>query len=103
MQIRKFYFLTLIFFLFPCIGFSSNTFLQNNNVRQFIQKMVQKHHFKKNYLLKIFKQVQMKPKVLQNIQAPAEQQPWYVYQQIFITPDRIAEGIKFWRQHAKLL
>lgn len=34
---------------------------------------------------------------------PAEAKPWHQYRPIFITEQRIAGGVKFWREHAALL
>lgn len=34
---------------------------------------------------------------------PAEARPWHQYRPIFITEQRIAGGVKFWREHAGLL
>lgn len=34
---------------------------------------------------------------------PAEAKPWHQYRPIFITPQRISGGVKFWREHAGLL
>jgi membrane-bound lytic murein transglycosylase B len=34
---------------------------------------------------------------------PAEAKPWHQYRPIFITPQRIENGVTFWRDHAELL
>jgi len=34
---------------------------------------------------------------------PAEGKPWHEYRPIFMTDQRIDEGLKFWREHAELL
>lgn len=48
-------------------------------------------------------QAQFRQSVLDAIQRPWEAKPWYQYRPLFITHDRIEQGVQFWRQHASLL
>ncbi|HEX5959863.1 MAG TPA: lytic murein transglycosylase B [Rhodanobacteraceae bacterium] len=41
--------------------------------------------------------------ILDTISRPAESKPWSQYRPIFLTPERIDEGIRFYRQHQALL
>lgn len=41
--------------------------------------------------------------IVDAISRPAEGKPWYQYRPIFITEQRIAEGVAFWEQNADLI
>ncbi len=69
----------------------------------FIDMMVEKHHFERAELETLFKQVEIKDKILQAISRPAEGMPWYKYRKIFLQPPRIAGGVEFWRTHKEVL
>jgi membrane-bound lytic murein transglycosylase B len=43
------------------------------------------------------------PRVTEALSKPAERLPWYRYRPIFVTPERAAQGIAFWRRHAATL
>ncbi len=45
----------------------------------------------------------VKQGILDAISRPAESKPWSAYRPIFVTPERIAEGISFYRRHHALL
>lgn len=67
--------------------------------RKFIQEMAKKHKFKEEELEKLFARVEHQPSIIEAISRPAESKPWYQYRPIFVTPDRIREGVKFWNSH----
>jgi len=76
---------------------------QRADVQEFIDQMVKEHQFDRDYLVKVFKKVKTNPKIIEAITRPAEAKPWYEYRPIFLTDDRIREGVKFWRRNAKHL
>jgi membrane-bound lytic murein transglycosylase B len=45
----------------------------------------------------------VQPSILAAISRPAEAKPWSQYRPIFMNPERIAEGVAFYRQHHALL
>ena len=45
----------------------------------------------------------VKQSILDAISRPAESKPWSAYRPIFMNPERIAEGVVFYRQHRALL
>lgn len=80
--------------------------------QDFIQKMVQKHHFNKDELISIFSTVQFKisnkskisnkfKKKKKYIKKP--KMTWDKYKNLFLTKYRIQNGVKFWKKHIKLL
>ena len=99
-----------IFILLICtIGFythsaiASNTFGDNPEVKAFINHMVKKYQFNQAELIDIFNSVKVRPKVIQSIRAPLEENPWYRYQSMFVTEWRIREGVQFWNKYQDAL
>lgn len=77
--------------------------LERPEVQQFIAEMVEQHQFDESYLKKIFAQIDFQPEIIAAMMKPAEGLPWYRYRTIFLKPERIAGGVKFWAQHEKTL
>lgn len=71
--------------------------------RDFIQEMSRKHGFDSAELETLFKQVEHQQSIIDAISRPAEGKPWYQYRPIFVTAERIREGVKFWDQNEALL
>ncbi len=97
-----------ILICFWIIGFTSTSvqatpLTQRNDVQQFIEQMVEQHHFEKQPLVELFDQVELQKRVEKAIASPAEAKPWYKYRSIFLTQSRINGGVKFWREHSEIL
>ncbi len=73
----------------------------NKAMEQFIVNMSEKNHFDPAYLKDLFSHVHIDPIVTQKMNKPYETQPWTVYKNFFITPDRVAGGVQYWQTHAK--
>lgn len=70
-------------------------------IPQFIEHMVEKHQFKREELVQVFKQAEHKPDIIAAISAPAVLKPWTEYRPNFINPKRINRGVEFWNQYEK--
>ncbi|MEJ2534036.1 MAG: lytic murein transglycosylase B [Gammaproteobacteria bacterium] len=46
---------------------------------------------------------EFKQSIADAIARPAEAKPWYEYRPIFLTEQRIEEGVEFWREHRDLI
>ena len=77
--------------------------LDQQSIKQFIQYMEEKHDYDVLKLQGIFKQARYSDRVLQAISRPAEALPWYKYRPIFLKPDRVTQGINFWKKHRETL
>ena len=66
----------------------------------FRHQMVEKHGFEGHDLDAAFRTIKPDQRVLDAITRPAEAKPWHQYRRIFVTPDRIALGVKFWDERA---
>lgn len=96
--------LLLIFWivtLFPQSVLAS--FANRPEVERFITEMVHKHHFARSNLIALFNQVKIKPIIIQSVKAPLEQKPWYTYQALFLTQERIQKGVLFWKKYEDVL
>jgi membrane-bound lytic murein transglycosylase B len=89
--------LCLVFLILPA---SYADVSKRKDVNEFIDRMVKEHNFNKDDLIKTFKKVKTNPKIIEAITRPAEAKPWYQYRPIFLTEDRIRQGVKFWRKNA---
>ena len=94
---------TALFFIFTFASASNADVSTRKDVNEFIDRMVKEHNFNRDDLVKTFKKVKTNPKIIEAITRPAEAKPWYQYRPIFLTSDRIRQGVKFWRKHAEHL
>lgn len=72
-------------------------------IPQFIDEMVARHHFKRADLEHLFRRAEQRPDVIEAIERPATLKPWVEYRANFVNPQRIKDGLKFWKQHASYL
>jgi membrane-bound lytic murein transglycosylase B len=70
----------------------------------FVETMVQQHGFERAEVEQLLTRAQRQQAILDAISRPAEKaKPWKEYRRIFITPDRIEQGVQFWRENAEVL
>ncbi len=100
---KHFYLLSLLL-LVACTAVQARDFLSRfPESHEFIREMSKKHQFKQKDLTKLFARIEHQPGIIEAISRPAESKPWYQYRPIFVTADRIREGVKFWERNEKLL
>lgn len=97
--IKPIFFLLLITALSAC----TTNYAARPDVQQFINQVSAKDQFSKMQLTQLFSQVKPNRTILHNITTPHEAMPWYAYRAIFLQPDRVQEGVNFWRAHAATL
>lgn len=99
----------IIFTLIFCFCFTSTIyaktkpFSERSDVKSFVDHMVKTHQFDKKQLNTWFNEVVIQKEVLAKIAKPAEALQWYQYEPIFLTPERVAAGTKFWQENAETL
>ncbi len=81
--------------------------IELKSVKQFIDQMVNKHHFNRSYLDTLFSQVRLYPpsprkKSVTKV-VPLEKLPWYRYRARYITPTRVTDGVEFWQENQQAL
>ena len=72
-------------------------------VKAFINEMSEKHGLNRDGLSDWFAQATRQTAVLQAIARPAETLPWHRYRRIFLTDERVRQGIAFHRRHRAAL
>jgi len=85
-------------------AFAAEQVVDIPDVQKFINEMVSEHGFKQDDLESLFKQVQIKQKIIDAMSRPAEKsKAWYEYRKIFLTDKRIKQGVKFWQENSNVL
>jgi membrane-bound lytic murein transglycosylase B len=73
---------------------------QRQDVKQFVSDLAARNEFDPDYVRGILERSQVQQSILDAISRPAEKvKPWYEYRAIFITPERIKAGVKFYGEH----
>lgn len=94
----------LLLFTFSATAATKNTQFQNRpDVQKFIKMMVKDYGFNQKYLNQLFSQVKEQPTIIVGMSTTKEQLPWYRYRDIFITQERVNQGVAFWKKHQKTL
>ncbi len=78
-------------------------FLEQDEVRTFIDEMVAEHGFERGELQRVLGAAEHQQKIIDAITRPAEAKPWRDYRPIFLTESRIRQGVAFWDENAELL
>jgi membrane-bound lytic murein transglycosylase B len=69
----------------------------------FAAEMERKHGFDPKEVTALLNQTQFRDDIIKAITRPAESKPWHQYRAIFLKPERIAAGVKFWQENEGLL
>ena len=72
-------------------------------IAAFIEEMVQKHQFDPQALRRLFGQVVPRPAILRAISTPGTARPWHEFRSRYMEPERVNNGVAFWREHAATL
>lgn len=67
----------------------------------FAAKAASKYQLDPEQVLAWVEQAEFKQSIVDAISRPAEAKPWYLYRPIFLTSERIDQGVEFWREHRK--
>lgn len=95
---RKILFFML--FTFPALADYSTHPL----AKDFVDEMVKQHGFKREEIVAMLARAERQQSILEAIARPAEKaKPWKDYRKLFVTSDRITQGVAFWRDHAAAL
>jgi len=87
------------------LSFWSNSLYSANlqGIPEFIDEMVEKHHFKRSELDSAFRHAKHLPSVIELISRPRKSKPWPEYRASFVNKERIRRGLKFWQKYHKAL
>ena len=73
------------------------------DVEEFIAEMQRKHGMGRGELRLILRQARVQPSILRAMSAQTTARPWHRYRPLYVNPERIAGGVRFWNAHAGLL
>jgi membrane-bound lytic murein transglycosylase B len=76
---------------------------QHPGAEEFANKVAAEHEMNAEEVKELLLDARYKQSIVDAMTRPAEGKPWYKYRPIFITDDRIEQGIDFWRKHADLV
>lgn len=96
-------FFSLCLLLNACFTYADQALVQRKDVQKFIDKMVRKDHFDKRQLVIIMRAARFQPQIIESMDKPYEKKTWDVYKAIFLTSQRVQEGIAFWRANQAAL
>lgn len=82
---------------------TASYFTDKPEVKLFIKQMVKKHHFNECELYSLFSAVKVRPKLIQISKTPLELKPWYTYRLLYVTNERIKQGVLFWNKYQDTL
>ncbi|MEN0045011.1 MAG: lytic murein transglycosylase, partial [Pseudomonadota bacterium] len=84
-----------------CAGTASAIDTDRDDVRAFIDEMVEQHGFERAELVVLLGEAEVQEGILEAMRRPAERtKPWHEYRDIFIQPKRVKAGVAFWAEHA---
>jgi membrane-bound lytic murein transglycosylase B len=72
-------------------------------VEAFVDELSEKHGMSRLELRAILRQARVQPGILRVMSAPSTARPWHRYRPVYINPERIAGGVRFWNRYADLL
>jgi membrane-bound lytic murein transglycosylase B len=85
------------------LGASATQAALDAEQRGFVDEMARKHGYDRAELTRLLEDAQFQEGIIGLITKPAESKPWYEYRAIMLTPERIEQGVEFWRRNADAL
>ena len=90
-------FLFLVAMTLFCSLASSRSFLDREDVREYLDEVSLTHSFSKEYLQSIFLEHEPNSRILALMSKPTEKRlEWYQYKKLLVDEPRIELGLKFW-------
>jgi membrane-bound lytic murein transglycosylase B len=72
-------------------------------IEDFVAEMASKHGMGSAELRAIMRHARVQRDILRAMSVQTTARPWHRYRPLYVNPDRIAGGVRFWGQHADLL
>lgn len=82
---------------------AADSLLQRADVQQFIAEVAQRNDIPPGEISAVLSQARLSSRIVAAISRPAEALPWHRYRQLFLQPDRIQGGVRFWRENSAAL
>lgn len=68
-------------------------------VNAFIEEMVLKHGFDRAELARAFARVRPRLDIVELMERSAKPKPWEEYRALFVNPEKLSAGLRFWREN----
>lgn len=91
--------LTAFILLFSVSTITATPFSQRSDVQKFINQVSKQTVLTKKELVLAMNQVEIQPKIINSMNRPYEKKSWDVYQKLFLTHNRVVDGIQYWHNH----
>jgi membrane-bound lytic murein transglycosylase B len=72
-------------------------------LRLFVDEMASKYEFDRDELVGWLSQTEIREDIIDAINRPKENLPWYEYRKLFVNDDRARKGLEFWKANAEAL
>ena len=92
---RKF----LVFVLFCLPVFAA----EHPGTDEFVNRAVSEYGLEESEVRALLAGAEYKQSIVDAISRPAEGKPWHQYRQIFLTEQRVTEGVEFWKENRELI
>jgi membrane-bound lytic murein transglycosylase B len=89
--------------LVPVLPAAAQTYVEREEVQQFIRELAVRHGFAEQDLQHVFSRVRRAEPVLESIKPPPKARSWEEYRGNFVNEKRIAAGLEFWKKHRRAL
>lgn len=99
----KVFFNSLLLFLMCLPGIARASYGERPEVQAFINDMVKNYQYDREQLSVWMDGVEQQSSILETIAKPAEGKPWREYRPIFMTSQRVQQGVEFWKQNNDIL
>ena len=76
---------------------------QDAEVSIFLDEMASKHGFERASLGEAFDAIRFRPKIVELMNRQAKPKPWNDYRALFVNPQKLDAGVRFWRSHRREL
>lgn len=81
----------------------AQSFNQRPDVKAYIAEVSQQYHWNPADISQDFSTVQIQPAILTSISKPYEAKPWDIYRENFLQPERIQDGVAFFKKNRVVL
>lgn len=89
-----------LLFLFACLPCWAQNQLAEDEVREFVQELVDEHGFDESKISSVLDEAAFNEEIIESMSRPAEATPWRSYRRIFLQDERRDQGIEFLKEHA---
>jgi len=88
----------------PALAQPTRFDLTRPEIRAFVKEVAKRDAIPRQRILKLLATAEPQPKIIETMGRPAEHVlQWWEYRAIFLTEQRISEGVQFWLEHREVL